>query len=261
MAEDEGGANRELVEEIASSGGSLLRRAAQLLLLRPVLRAAISLQVHGRERLRGLTGPFVVVGNHSSHFDTAAIFDALPGRLARRLSTGAAADYFFTSPTRKLLPRLFFNVFPVDRPGKRLLGGRSHRGLAGQLLDRGVPVLIFPEGTRSRNGVLGRFTPGTARLCTTRGIPCVPAALVGAHAAWPATRKLWRRGRPPVHVTFGAPLQPRKGESSLLFGARVQAEVLRLHDQTARAFGLPTMRELATGALRRALPGGREKRS
>jgi 1-acyl-sn-glycerol-3-phosphate acyltransferase len=251
-------ANEDLVEEIAGSGG-LRRRAAQLLLLRPVLRAAVSLHVHGRERLKGLTGPFVVVGNHSSHLDTAAIFDALPGRLARRLSTGAAADHFFSSPARALIPRLFFNVFPVDRPGRKLPGGRSHRGLAGQLLDRGVPLLIFPEGTRSRTGVAGPFTPGTARLCTTRGVPCVPAALVGAHAAWPANRRLWRRGRPDVHVTFGTPLRPKTGEPSIVFGARVQAEVLRLHDQTAKAFGLPTMREIAAGALRRALPGGRQR--
>lgn len=246
--------NGRLVDEATAPGRAALRRLAQALLLRPLLSSAVSVGVHGRDRLHDLAGTFVVVGNHASHLDTALVFTALPGRLSKRLATGAAADHFFTSRWRSLVPRLFFNVFPVDRPG-RPLRGPSHKGLSATLLDRGVPLLIFPEGTRSRTGVMGPFSPGAARLCIQRRLPCVPAALVGTFDAWPAGRRLWRFGRPPVHVTFGHPIRPREGETFIAFTARVQREVLRLHDLTARAYGMKTMRELAASAVRRALPG------
>lgn len=253
-------ANEEILAAVTSPASAFARRLAQSFVLRPLVRAVTTPRFHGGERLRRLKGPFVVVGNHASHLDTALVYAALPGRLARRLATGAAADHFFADPRKSVIPRLFFNVFPVDRPGK-LLRGRTHQGLSGQLLDAGVPLLIFPEGTRSRDGVMRPFTAGVARLCTSRRLPCVPAALVGTHQAWPAGKRLWRRGRPPVHVTFGEPMLPRRGELAAVFALRVQQEVLRLHDLTAQAHGLPTMKQIAGAAVRRALPGRRRRRT
>ena len=76
--------------------------------------------------------------------------------------------------------RLFFNAFPVDRKGLR-----NRKGLAGLLLSEDVPLLLFPEGTRSRTGAMKGFTPGHAALSISRNVPVLPIALVGAYAAMP----------------------------------------------------------------------------
>jgi len=207
----------------ASAWGRVLVRAG---FLRPFVRVALDVHVHGVENLTGLAQPFIVVANHASHLDSALVYSFLPGRLSRRLSTGAAADHWFTSRTRSLLPRVLFNAFPVDRQGRSLRP--RYRGLAQQLLRAGVPLLIFPEGTRSRDGRMHRFTPGAARLAVTNKVPCVPVAITGAWSAWPPTARLPRRLRAPVHITFGTPLVPRRGELPTAFNERVQATVRRL---------------------------------
>ena len=65
--------------------------------------------------------------------------------------------------------------FPVDRTGLR-----GRKGMATSLLDDGIPLLLFPEGTRSRTGEMGAFKPGAAALCISRDVPCVPVGIVGA---------------------------------------------------------------------------------
>ena len=124
-------------------------------LLKPLIWRLATVTVLGREHLEGCHGPFVVVSNHTSHLDAPLIIGALPRKLARYVAAGAAADYFFDVWWRKGLTALFFNAFPVDRTGLR-----GRRGLATSLLDDGVPLLLFPEGTRSRTGEMGNFKPG-----------------------------------------------------------------------------------------------------
>ena len=139
------------------------RQAANMLLLRPLVWKVVKVSVHGADNLDGLDGAYVAVANHSSHLDAPLVFGALPKRLSKYLATGAAADYFFTAWWKAIAPVLFFNAFPVDRgKGKSKQGAhspRSHRGMAGSLLTDGVPLLIFPEGTRSRTGAMGTFKP------------------------------------------------------------------------------------------------------
>ena len=146
------------------------RQAANMLLLRPLVWKVV----------KGLDGAYVAVANHSSHLDAPLVFGALPKRLSKYLATGAAADYFFTAWWKAIAPVLFFNAFPVDRgKGKSKQGARSprsHRGMAGSLLTDGVPLLIFPEGTRSRTGAMGTFKPGAAALAISRGVPVIPIA-------------------------------------------------------------------------------------
>ena len=79
----------------------------------------------------------------------------MPRKISRYVAAGAAADYFFDVWWRKGLTSLFFNAFPVDR-----IGLRGRHGLATSLLDDGVPLLLFPEGTRSRTGEMGVIQAG-----------------------------------------------------------------------------------------------------
>jgi 1-acyl-sn-glycerol-3-phosphate acyltransferase len=198
---------------------------AQRGLLKPLIWRLATVTVLGRERLRGLSAPFVVVSNHTSHLDAPLIFGALPRKLSRYVAAGAAADYFFDVWWRKGLTALFFNAFPVDRTGLR-----GRRGLATSLLDDGVPLLLFPEGTRSRTGEMGAFKPGAAALCISRDVPCLPIAILGAAEAMPYGKKWPERGRPPIYLVFGEPMRPEDGETASAFSERMAKEVTGLYD-------------------------------
>lgn len=223
------------------------RQTAQFLLLKPALNRMLKVHVHGIANLDGLEGAFAVYGNHSSHLDAPLILSSLPGRLAKYVATGAAGDFFFGNWVKSISMSLFMNAFAIDR-GK---GGKGRRGMAGHLLADGVPILLFPEGTRSRTGAMGPFIPGVASLCVSRGVPALPVALVGAFEAWPSNQKHLPKGRPEVHVVFGRPMMPYPGEIALEFNERMRRQLLELHDTTARAYGKKTLAEYArTVALR-----------
>lgn len=234
------------------------RSAAQKLLLKPYVMSQVTCTVHGKENLRGLRAPFIVVGNHSSHLDATLIFATLPRRLSKNLATGAAADTFFNNWLQTAPMTLFFNAYPIERAGKKNATGR-HRGMTGRLLSSGVPILIFPEGTRSRTGAMGQWNSGPAALSISRNAPIVPVALVGAYAAWPHSAKRVAPGRPPVHVVYGRPMKAAPGEIAGEFTARIISVVRSLHDATARAFDMPTLDDYdRAAALRRLTTGTKE---
>lgn len=211
------------------------------MMLKPLIWGLVDVKVHGKERLKHLEDPWIVVSNHSSHLDSPLIIGALPRRLSRKLATGAAADYFFQNFWKSTSTGLFFNTFPIER-GKGLRGrGSKARGLAGHLINDGVPLLIFPEGTRSRTGAMGSFKPGTASLCISRNVPCLPVALVGASLAMPTGRKVPIKGRPDVHVVFGEPMWAEPGETAHEFSDRIAATIRSMHDDVAVRASLPVM--------------------
>ncbi|PIF03614.1 MAG: 1-acyl-sn-glycerol-3-phosphate acyltransferase [Propionibacterium sp.] len=211
--------------------------------MKPVVWSMLDVQVHGKEHVDDLNGAFIAVANHSSHLDTPLIYGALPPRLSKRMSAGAAADYFFDHWWKAAPTSLFFNAFPVDRRGQR-----KRKGLAGSLLSNGVPLLLFPEGTRSRNGAMGPFNPGSAALCISRNVPCLPIALVGAFSAMPSDGRMPIQGRPPVHVVIGRPLSAMPGEIAHQFNDRIRRQIVQLHDSTAKAYGLKTLAEFERSA-------------
>lgn len=218
-----------------SPGPGAARFVAQHLVMKPYMWSALTVHIHGRRNLDSVKAPFVAVANHSSHLDAPLIFGGLPRRLSKNLSAGAASDYFFQSWYKALPTTLFFNSFPVERQG------RGHRrSLAGELLTEGVPLLIFPEGTRSRTGAMARFTPGAAALSISRNVPILPIALVGAYAAMPYGANVPVPGRPHVHIVFGRPLRAAPGEIAHQFAERINRYVVEMHDTTARAYGMPT---------------------
>lgn len=201
------------------------RFVAQRLILKPAIWRLATVTVLGVENLDGVSGPYVVVSNHSSHLDAPLIIGALPRKLARYVAAGAAADYFFDVWWRKGLTALFFNAFPVDRKGLR-----GRRGLATSLLDDGVPLLLFPEGTRSPTGEMGAFKPGAAALCISRDVPCLPVGIVGANEAMPRGKNWPEHGRPPISLAFGDPMRPDEAESAAEFSDRIVKEVVGLMD-------------------------------
>ncbi|MFL6139353.1 MAG: lysophospholipid acyltransferase family protein [Frankiaceae bacterium] len=142
------------------------------------------------------TGPCVVVANHCSHADAPALLAALPA--AQRPVVAAAADHWFASGWRRRLCRTLVGGFPVRRTG----GGSADLAAAAGLLAAGRSVVVFPEGTRSRTGELGRFHSGAVRLAAAAGVPVVPAAVTGTGRLLPVDGGL---GRAAVAVRFGPP--------------------------------------------------------
>lgn len=212
-------------DRFTSRAVAAVRFVAQRGMLKPLVWSLVRVDVKGKDRIADLTAPFIVIANHSSHLDAPLIIGGLPRRHARYLAAGAAADYFFDVAWRKWLTTLFFNAFAVERNSE---GKRS--GASRSLLERGVPLLLFPEGGRSRHGEMGKFKPGAAALSMASGVPCVPIALVGASVAMPRGVNWPKRGRLPVSVVIGAPMVAAEGEGTEEYSRRLAAEVRRLHE-------------------------------
>lgn len=242
----EAGTNR-----YSAAAPGALRLFAQHLVMKPYIWSSLSVHTHGMRNLDGLKPPFVVIANHSSHLDAPLIFGALPRRLSKNLAAATAGDYFFNAWYKAIPTTVFFNSFPVARQGHANRTGQ--RGLAARLVNEGVPILIFPEGTRSRTGAMARFTPGAAALSISRNVPVLPIALVGAYAAMPYGANVPVPGRPHVHVVFGRPLRAAPSEIAHQFSERLHRYVVEMHDTTARAYGMPTQADFARAvALRTA---------
>jgi 1-acyl-sn-glycerol-3-phosphate acyltransferase len=218
---------REFPTEWARTpAGRVARAAIQRFVLRPLVWSETAPRVHGLDHLEGLRGPVVFVSNHSSHLDAPLVLCSLPERWRRRTAVGAAADYFFDVWWRAAGTALVFNAFPVERSVGRRLSDTPWR-----LLQEGWSIVVFPEGTRSRDGWVGRFRPGAARLCIGAGVPAVPVAIRGSFAAMPRGRGWPMPGRYPVAVRYGPPLFPESDETAGSFMRRLSDAVARLWDE------------------------------
>ena len=213
------------MDRFTSSGVAGVRFLAQRGILKPVVWRLVRVTIRGEDAIRNLDAPYIAVANHSSHLDAPLVIGGLPRRLSRYLAAGAAADYFFDVQWRKWLTTLFFNAFAIERNSE---GKRS--GSSRALLERNVPLLVFPEGGRSKYGEMGPFKPGAAALAIITGTPCLPIALVGASEAMPRGVNWPLRGRYPVTIVFGAPMMPDEGETAEQFSRRLSGEVRRLYE-------------------------------
>lgn len=197
------------------------RFVCQRIVLKGLIVSITRVSANVSPGLSELKRPYIVVANHSSHLDAPLILTSLPRRLARHVATGAAADYFFTKWWLKAFTVLFFNAFPVERSS----GTRRKRGVAGSLLRQNVPILLFPEGSRDSGSGVSEFQAGSAALSIGNGVPCVPAAIVGAADAMPRGTSWPRPGRPPVSVNFGEPVRAEPDESPEHFAGRLRGLV------------------------------------
>jgi 1-acyl-sn-glycerol-3-phosphate acyltransferase len=238
-----------------------VREFAQRYVLKPLVWTEVAPQVHGLDRLEEIDGPVIFVSNHSSHLDTPLILCSLPAEVRRCTAVAAAADYFFDAWWRAAGTALIFSTVPVDR------GSGKVSALPGELLDDGWNLLVFPEGTRSPDGWMQRFRRGTAWLCVRHGVPAVPVAIRGAHAAMPRGRSWPKAGRLPVSVRYGRPVHPEEGERFPAFNKRLEQAVARLLDedqttwweslQRAADGGTPSARGPEVAEWRRIWEGSR----
>ncbi len=149
-------------------------------------------------------GPAILAPNHNSVIDSFF----LPCVLSRRVSYVGKAEYLDDWKTRKLFPAL--GMIPIDRSG----GDASARALdtAAGVLEAGQLFGIYPEGTRSRDGLLHKGHTGAARLSVRTGAPIVPVGILGTRAIQPPDAKFPKPFRP-VEIRFGRPIHPADSDS------------------------------------------------
>ncbi|MQF82817.1 hypothetical protein FIM02_01490, partial [SAR202 cluster bacterium AD-802-E10_MRT_200m] len=143
--------------------------------------------------------PFIIVANHNSHADTAAILVALGGR-ADDLNPLAATDYWFRNRAWGWFFHTVLGTVPFDRQGH----GIESLGLALGLIRRNHSLLYFPEGGRSANGEIRPFKSGIGMLAMEAKVPVIPTYIDGTFQVLPKGRSLIKRH--PVRVQFGPPI-------------------------------------------------------
>jgi long-chain acyl-CoA synthetase len=186
-------------------------------------------------------GPLLIIANHVTTFDGPLIEYALPGSLRRRIAIAmsgemlydyrhfrnpeplrSSARFFLPGPLYYLLLTALFNVFPLPRR-RDFQPSFAH---AGQAMDHGFNVMVFPEGTRSAAGKLAPFRPGIGLLAKQCGARVLPVALRGVGALKTGQRRWFRSGA--IEVVVGRPVRLVPGESEVALTVRLHDEVLRL---------------------------------
>ncbi len=168
--------------------------------MRIYLRSYHRLRIYGKAQLP-MAAPFVVVANHSSHLDAMTLACVLPRRLRHCIYPIAAGDHFFQSPATATFAAFVLNALPMWR---RNTGRYALQQLRQRLVQEPCAYILFPEGTRSRNGELGRFKPVLGMLVAGTEVKVVPCYLQGAHAALPHDKKFPRPKK--VQLYVGEPL-------------------------------------------------------
>ena len=211
-----------------------IRTLIYYLLTWPATHLLAHPRVFGRENLRGVKGPVLVISNHVIYLDVGFVLAALPRGLRHRLAVamggerlaemrrpplavnvqGEPREWFFL---RRWLHRMnyflvvsLFNAFPLPKRS----GFRESFRFAGDLADRGWSVLVFPEGEMTPDGKLQTFHAGIGLLAKNLKLPVVPVRIDGAYEIREARSHFNRPGRIRVHigkpVEFPAALDPQQ---------------------------------------------------
>lgn len=176
-------------------------------------------------------GPFIVAPNHLSFFDSVIVQALMP----RRVAFFAKAEYFTTKGLKGRAMKTFFSSvgsIPVQR-GEQAASVAALKSLL-DILAAGDGVGIYPEGTRSRDGILHRGRTGVGWLALTTGAPVIPVGLQGTEKLQAAGGK----GFKPQHFTMvvGKPLVFEKTGPDHLLPAR-RAATDRIMDAIAELSG------------------------
>jgi long-chain acyl-CoA synthetase len=171
-------------------------------------------RVTGRENLRGVKGPVLVIANHVTYLDIAWVLPALPPRLRHRLATAMRgerlAEMRRPAHTQNLFARFMehlrydlvlalFNVFPLPQRS----GFLESFNFAGNLADRRWNILVFPEGVTT-DGVIQEFRGGIGLLAKHLNLPVVLMYLSGLADLKEKHQLFSRPGH--VRVAIGKPI-------------------------------------------------------
>jgi long-chain acyl-CoA synthetase len=168
-------------------------------------------KIRGKERLRTLRGPTVFICNHVTMVDHALVLFALPWRYKTKIAIAQDGELLRewrhapkgTGLFIRLLHLLqyfsvvlFFNVFSMPQKS----GFRRSFNFAGELMDRGYNLMIFPEGERTKHGAMNPFRLGSGLLIKELDAHVIPMRLDGLWKLKQANRHFARPGEVSVNV-------------------------------------------------------------
>jgi long-chain acyl-CoA synthetase len=214
-----------------------LRFLAHYLLLRPAVFLLGWPRVIGRKNLTGVRGPLLVISNHIGDVDVGFVHTVLPARLRHHIATATGGEALEAlrspGPDRSLIGTVYdrikwvsgvtlLNLFPLPRQS----GFRRSFAYAGEAIDRGYSVLVFPEGRHTEDGALLPFRSGVGLLVNNLRIPVLPMRIDGLFELKKAGRKFAAPGKITVRigkpVTFAAEQPPEEIANEL---QRILAEL------------------------------------
>ncbi len=173
-------------------------------------------KIIGRENLKGIDGPVLITCNHVTYIDVGFVLIAMPARIRNKLAVGMLGERLWGMWRPPASMNIFarwwqqagyylvvalFNVFPLPQQS----GVRESFAFAGESVDRGYSVVVFPEGRRTEDGKPSPFRSGVGMLAQKLDIPVVPLRIDGLFEMKMAGRKIARRGE--LKVTIGMPLR------------------------------------------------------
>jgi len=185
------------------------------LVILPLTRLMSRASVAGRERLEETHGPVLFIANHITMVDAALILLALPGRLQRKLAIAMEGEVLrgWRHPPERtgwfkrlrllaqyVLVVSLFNVFPLPQKS----GFRRSFAFAGETMDRGYSVLVFPEGSRTRDGEMHPFMEGAGLLAKNLDVPIIPMKIDGLYEVKNEGRRFAAPDQ--IKVTIGEPI-------------------------------------------------------
>jgi long-chain acyl-CoA synthetase len=213
------------------------RLVIHYLLLRPAVFLLGWPRIDGRENLRGVRGPVLVVCNHIDDVDVGLVLTALPARFRHRLATatgGEALEALRTPPPGRGLPGKAYdwvkwflgvsllNLFPLPRQA----GFRESFAYAGESVDRGYSILVFPEGHHTSDGKIRPFRAGAGMLANNLAVPVVPLRISGLFELKQAGKKFARPRQ--IQVKIGPPVQFPRDSNPEWIARELQTKVEQL---------------------------------
>ncbi len=214
----------------------LARRCFEELVLVPFVRFYARAEVRGLEHLKGARPPYLFVPNHRSYMDTGLFKAMLPRPLRGRLAPGMTTRYhrvfFGEIPGRRarylkerlqvLLVEFFFNVWPLPETA----GFRASLSYAGELMDEGFSILVFPEGRHVPSPGIDPFRKGIGIFARDLRAPVVPVYIEGTDEVLPE-RRYWPRRRR-TRMVIGTPLSIGPDADAAEAAGQIEAAVRRL---------------------------------
>ncbi len=206
--------------------------------VRGCLAGVNRLSIVGREHLPAQPS-FVLVSNHASHLDALILGASLPLRLRDCLFPLAAGDIFFETPALAAFSAVVLNALPVWRKN---CGAHAIADLRERLVSEPSIYILFPEGSRSRDGNMHPFKPGLGMMIAKTDVPVVPCYVRGAFEAFPPDARLPRPKKISVHIgtprTFSHVANRRHGWEEIV--ATLRDDVCRLGGLDSETSGAAT---------------------
>jgi 1-acyl-sn-glycerol-3-phosphate acyltransferase len=158
----------------------------------------VKIEVRGLEHLQAGRN-YIFMSNHASNLDPPILIPVIPGRCSVLVK-----KELFRIPVLGTGMKLA-HLVPVDRSNQEAAIQSVQRAV--NVLREGLHMVIYPEGTRSRDGRLLPFKKGPFHLAMDSGVAIVPVTMLGTYESWPKTRFAVRRGT--ATVIFHSPIAPQ----------------------------------------------------